>query len=294
MKTLVFGGSGFLGSHVADILSDNGHEVTIFDKKESKYIREDQKIIKGDILNSSDIEKVLKEKYDYIYNFAGLADLNHSIDNPKQTFEMNVLGNINILDAIKDNPPKRFIYASTVYVYSENGSFYGISKKASEKVLEEYSKNYNIDFTIIRYGSVYGSRSDDSNRIYRLVHEALKDQKITFKGDGSEVREYINVRDAAQLSFEILSDKYKNQNLILTGLERHTYRELLDMIGEIFNNKVKITFENVKYQGHYKVTPYSYNPTVGKKIVANPYTDFGQGLLELIQEVEKRMNEGNS
>ena len=80
-KVLVFGGSGFLGSHVADVLTSKNYDVTIFDKQESKYIKKNQKFILGDILSVNDVNKAVKNNQ-YVYNFAGLSDLEESKANP--------------------------------------------------------------------------------------------------------------------------------------------------------------------------------------------------------------------
>jgi UDP-glucose 4-epimerase len=288
MKAVVFGGSGFLGSHVADELTRSGHLVTVFDKTPSKYLHGDQKMIQGDILDEVAVRAATKGQ-DVVYNFAGLADLNVSIERPKETLELNVMGNLNILEAARACQIKRYLYASTVYVFSKQGSFYGISKYASEKVVEEFSHQHDMDFTILRYGSVYGPRCDEKNRIYRLLKEALQSGKIVFQGNGEEEREYIHVRDAAKLSVRVLHAKYKNRHIMLTGTERYRYSDLLQMISEILNHKIKIVYLNENYNGHYVRTPYSFSPTVSHKLVANPFTDFGQGLLETIEEINAEM-----
>jgi len=76
MRTIVFGGSGFLGSHVADALSESGHEVVVFDIRKSPYIRPDQKMVVGDILDDKLVEETLqKYSIEVVYNFAGIADI---------------------------------------------------------------------------------------------------------------------------------------------------------------------------------------------------------------------------
>ena len=80
-KIIVFGGSGFLGSHVADKLSHSGYNVSIFDKVESNFILNNQKMIKGNITNSEEVNNALKG-IDYVYNFAGLADIEESKKDP--------------------------------------------------------------------------------------------------------------------------------------------------------------------------------------------------------------------
>ena len=207
MKAIVFGGSGFVGSHVADILSEAGHQVKIFDLKSSPYLRPDQEMISGDILNKQLVEEAI-HGCEVVYNMAGIADLDDASTRPLDTLTQNVLGNTIILEACVSAHVKRFIYASTVYVYSDKGGFYRCSKQASETYIEEFQRQYGLDFTILRYGTLYGPRADERNSIYRYLYQALKDGKITVPGTGEEYREYIHVRDAARLSLEILDEKY--------------------------------------------------------------------------------------
>lgn len=109
--------------------------------------------------------------------------------------------------------------------------------------------------------------------------------RITFAGDGSEEREYIHARDAAKLSVDILAEDFKNQSFILTGIERFPYNQLLEIISEILGGTTRIEYLHQNYKGHYTLTPYSFTPSVGKKLVNNPCIDFGQGLLHCIEHL---------
>ena len=289
MKTIVFGGSGFLGSYVVDVLIARGHEVVIYDLNESSTPNKNAKYIKADILNSSEVLKAIKGS-EIVYNFAGLADLNESISNPRKTLELNIMGNLNIIESCVSHGVKRFVYASSAYVFSSKGAFYGVSKKSSEMIIEEFARQLNLDYTVIRYGAVYGERANKSNRIYRLLHEALKTKKIIFPGDGSEEREYIHARDAAELSVDILSDKYSGKRVILTGVEKFSYSEVLEFINEIMGNDLQIEYLDEDYKGHYVLTPYSFSPAVGVKLVNNPSVDFGQGILECLETLHRDIN----
>lgn len=285
MKVLVFGGAGFLGSYVVDELVARGHDVSVFDLRESQYLNGDARMIVGDILDEDAVRGAVSSQ-DAVYNFAGLADLNDSIDKPVETVHLNVMGNLNILEASRLMGVKRFVYASSVYVFSHKGAFYGASKKSSELIVEQYGEQYDMGYTIIRYGSVYGERGDANNRIYRILRQALTEGKITFPGDGSEEREYIHGRDAGKLSADVIEDdKYLKQNVILTGAERFKYTELLSLIKEMMNNDIEIEMLDQAYKGHYVLTPYSFTPSIGVKLVNNPSLDFGQGLLECISHV---------
>lgn len=291
MKVLVFGGAGFLGSYVVDELIARGHEVTVFDLNPSPYTNGNAKMIVGDIMDVEAVVTAVKGQ-GAVYNFAGLADLNDSIDKPVETVTLNVIGNLNILDAARLAGVKRYIYASSVYVFSQKGAFYGASKKSSELIVEQYGAQYDIDYTIVRYGSVYGERADSNNRIYRILREALSEKKISFQGDGSEEREYVHGRDAAKLSVDVLEDdKYRNQNVILTGIERFRYSELLDFVKEMLNDEITIEMLDQDYEGHYVLTPYSFSPSIGVKLVNNPSVDFGQGILECVNKVFHELQE---
>jgi len=289
-NVVVFGGSGFLGSYVADELTRRGYEVTIADLTTSKYLQDGQKFIKVDILDIEDTKKAIKNM-DIVYNFAAVAELEDAIQNPLNTMNINVIGNLNILESCRQNAKiQRYVYASSAYALSNDGSFYGISKQSSEKLTQEYYKRYGLKYTIIRYGSLYGERPSHNNYIYNLLKDAIVDGELYYKGDGEDLREYIHAADAAKLSVDILEDKqYENEHIILTGTERLKRIELLTMINEIMQNKLSVKQLSDNNMGHYKITPYSFHPTVAKKLVANPYIDLGQGLLECIQEIHKEL-----
>jgi len=284
MKVLVFGGSGFLGSYVVDALVKRGHEVAVYDLKKGVYSNKNVHYITGDILDEEHVSESVKG-VDVVYNFAGLADLNESIDEPKKTINLNIVGNLNIVEACVNSNVSKFVYASSAYVFSQKGGFYGVSKKSSEMIIEEFSRQHNLDYVVIRYGSVYGERADQSNRIYKLLYEALTTNQIIFPGDGKEEREYIHARDAAELSVDVLSEKYTGKRIMLTGVEKFTYMEVLEFIKEMMNDKIKVKYLNDNYKGHYTLTPYSFSPIAGVKLVNNPSVDFGQGVLECLDKI---------
>ncbi len=284
-KVAIFGGSGFLGSYVADELHKRGYDITIVDKVQSKFVQQ-YKFVEVDILDFQSIREIVKDM-DYIYNFVAVSNLDDAIHMPITTMNINVMGNMNILEACRETGKiERFIYASSAYALSEEGSFYGISKRTSEKIIEEYSKRYGLKYTIIRYGSVYGERESHNNYIYNLIKNGLETGVLEYKGSGEDIREYIHAKDVAKLSVDILENReFENQHLILTGIERMKRIELLTMINEILGNRLKIENVDENHFGHYKITPYSFQPTTAKKLVANPFIDLGQGILEVIQTI---------
>lgn len=285
MKTIIFGGSGFVGSHVAEALDDFGHEVTIFDLDKSPYQRPSQKFISGSILDQKRVQKAVKGQ-DVVYNLAGIADIGEARLRPLDTVNLNILGNSILLEAAIQAQVKRYVFASTIYVYSQSGSFYRTSKQACELYIEEYQKQYGLDYTIMRYGTLYGRRTSVGNSISRYLQEALLNRKIHFHGNGEEIREYIHVADAAQCSVDILANEFRNQHVIITGHQPMKAKDMLGMIKEIVGTDVEVEFQTpTQDNGHYRVTPYSFNPRIGKKLIKNHYLDFGQGLLDCLEEI---------
>ncbi|MEO1122879.1 MAG: NAD(P)-dependent oxidoreductase [Cyanobacteria bacterium J06639_16] len=288
MKVAVIGGSGFLGSHVADQLSLAGHQVRIFDRSPSPWLRPDQEMMVGDLLDLSAVEQAVAD-CTVVYNFAALADLNQARDKPIDTVRINILGNVNVLDACYRYGIKRFIYASTVYVYSREGGFYRCSKQAAEQYVEEYQRVFNLDYTILRYGSLYGPRSNESNGLFRIVRNALETGQVSYQGSPEAMREYIHVQDAARASVAALGEAFQNQSVVLTGQEPMRVLDLLKMLAEILNIPDGVEFVEGDYAGHYVRTPYAYQPKLGLKYVPPLHVDLGQGLLELISEIQQAM-----
>ena len=292
MNAIVFGGSGFLGSHVADALTNAGHRVRIYDIRQSEHLNSKQEMIVGDILDGQNVRNAVKDM-DVIYNFAGIADIDEASRKPIETIKYNVLGNVILLDAAVKEKIRRFIYASTVYVYSDSGSFYRCSKIACENYIEAFQKQYGLSYTILRYGTLYGSRADIHNSIRRFITQAMTDGKITYPGNGEEIREYINVIDAAMASVEILSPDFENEHVIFTGHYPMKVKDLLLMIREILKKDIFIEYVMPKSEDpmdHYMITPYTFIPKIGKKYVKNYYTDMGQGLLICMQEIYDKLN----
>jgi UDP-glucose 4-epimerase len=286
-KVLVFGGFGFLGYYLVKELLQRNYEVSVADININEELLSLVNYYQCDISNSKEVNLVFsKSNFDIVYNLAGFANLDQAIENPLETIQLNVIGNIHIIEACLAHKVDRFVYASSAYAVSNKGSFYGISKLASEKIIEEYNKKNNLSFVILRYGSVYSEKEYSNNYIYNLVRGAVINGRIDHKGDGKEIREYIHAADAAKLSVDVIeSDVYKNIHVILTGTERMKRIELFNMIKEILNNKVEVNCNDIGYNNHYKFTPYSFEASVSRKLIANPHIDMGQGILECIRAV---------
>ena len=284
-NVLVIGGSGFMGSHTADVLSENGNIVSILDKVSSPWLRSDQNMIVGDAMDSDILESSM-QSVDCVYYFAGIADIAKAKSNPYNTIEINIMGLTKALESAVKNNVKQFIYASTMYVYSSHGSFYRASKQAAEIIIEAYQENYGIDFVFLRYGSLYGPRSQDWNGIKGFAQQVIKTGVLEYSGNGSEVREYIHVLDAAKLSVKALQEEYKNRAVTITGQQSMKVSDMFSMIFEIEGKEVDINYlDEHKGSSHYGNTPYRYTPKTSMKIIPTEFVDLGQGLLDIVEEI---------
>jgi len=241
----------------------------------------------GDVLDVEKLHKTITGA-EVVYNFAALADLNEAIEQPLKTVNINILGNLNVMEAAHAHGVKRFIYASTIYVHSREGGFYRCSKHASEMYVEEYQKIYGLDYTILRYGSLYGPRADETNGLYRIVRSALKNGVVSYEGDIDAMREYIHAEDAARASIDALNDEFINESIVLTGQEPMKVIDMLKILSEILGfSPESVKFIEDQYAGHYVRTPYAYQPKLGRKYIPPVHVDLGQGLLQIINEIDR-------
>lgn len=286
-KVLVIGGLGFLGSQIAEELIKLDYKVTIFDISNADFKKDNYEYICGDILNIEILNTAIA-KADIVYHTAGISDIDEADKNPVDTVNFNVLGSLNIINLCNKYSVK-LMFASTVYVYSKYGSFYRASKQSVETILEVFGQKFDLNYTILRYGSLYGPKAQNWNGVKKHILNMIDNNKIIVAGTGQERREFIHVKDAAKLSILSLEDKYKHKAVSITGIQVLTQSELLSIIGEILDKDIKIDFDHdSRSRDHYQLTPYQYTPKHSIKLISNEYIDIGQGILEVIEEIKSQ------
>ena len=286
IKVLVIGGSGFLGSHVADELSSRDFLVSIYDQKKSFWKKKNQNFFLGKINDTKKLDNLIK-KNDIVYNFAGVADLNEGSKKPLESINENIYATAKIVESCIKYKIRRFVDTSTIYVYSEKGSFYKCSKQAAESYIEEYSKQFNMKFTILRFGSLYGPRSNYQNGLYKIVYDYLKNKNISYFGSKNTIREYIHVKDAATSCVDILDKKFANKVVVITGKNKIYVKKLLSIFSTLIKYNKKIKFKNIDNPNHYEKNPYSFSRNFGIKYFSKKNTNIKDGLEELISVVKK-------
>lgn len=281
IKSLVIGGSGFLGSHLIDLLSKKNHIVTNFDIKKSKWNNKSVKFVKGNILNEKLISQVIKDK-DYVFLFAGLSDLDEALVKPLKAIKMNILATSLVSKYCVIHNVKRLIFASSIYANSEEGGFYSSSKRAAEDFILQFSKKQKLKFTILRYGSLYGPRSNYKNGLYRILINALKKRKLEYYGFPHNKRKYIDVETASKLTFISLKKKFENKYLNLVGKENIKILKLFQEIEKILSLRMKKKFYRKKIIGHYVVKPTRFRVKIGNNLFLKKEDTFFKKLKKFI------------
>ncbi len=217
MKVIVTGGAGFIGSHLVDKLLANGDEVTVLDNfstgriENLKHIQNHIEIIEGNLNNLNNLNDLIKDKQ-WVFHLAALADIVPSIQNPKQYFEANVTGTLNLLEACIDQNISKFIYAASsscygipkIYPTPETAKInteypYALTKRLGEELVMHWANIYNIPAISLRLFNVYGPRSRTSGT-YGAVFGVFLAQKLAKKpftvvGDGMQTRDFTFVSD---------------------------------------------------------------------------------------------------
>ena len=292
-KVVVFGGAGFLGRYtVRRLIRENKYVVYSFDQVPSPDLKKKYSIV-GNVLNREDVRSIVKDAH-IVFNYAAIANIEACIDDPVKAVETNILGNTIILDECAKAKVNRFVLASSVYSESGLGGVYRSTKNVCESLTKDYKKYYNLNYTILRYGTIYGPGADKNNSVYRFLDQAL-DGKITYQGTGCERRDYIHASDAADLTIKSLGSKYKNRCMILTGERSFRTSGILTIISEIMNKDVEIKYNQSKNKSlitsHYQTTPYKYGEDIPKKMLASEYIDIGLGLVGCLGEISDKRKE---
>tara|TARA_A100001011_G_scaffold387334_1_gene464928 strand:+ start:83 stop:952 length:870 start_codon:yes stop_codon:yes gene_type:complete len=289
MKIIVIGGSGFLGKHVVADLISNRHEITIFDLNIENEEDKRFKYIKGDIKNYDNVLNATKG-HDVVMHLGAISDIDECDSNPLEASQVNIIGTVNILQSCIENSINKILFASTVYVSGHSGGIYRCTKEASENLIREYSKKNDLNYIILRYGSLYGPGSDQRNGLYRIISNALRDGFVSYEGDDNTTREYIQVSDAAKSTNAILFGDLNNSTIVITGQQSIKVKDLLKTISEIMGYEKEVKFISKKQSGHYIRTPSSYIKEYPRKYIPKLHIDLGEGLVDLIDYVKKINN----
>jgi UDP-glucose 4-epimerase len=292
MRALVTGGSGFLGSHVADAATARGLDVRLLDLEPSPFRTDAHEQVIADVRDPAAVADAMVG-CDVVLHLAAVADLGTANADPVRAEAVNVDGTRNVLAAARAHGARRVVHASSIYVHARAGGAYRDTKRRAERLVLE-ARDDGLPATVLRFGSLYGPRADPANAVRRILLQALTEGRIDFWGDGTEVREYVHVHDAADLALDALGDTHEGAVLHLTGRQRVTTRELLDLVAEMVGG-VEVTLQDRPFEGRYRLTPYALDDEpveLGRTLVGTTAIDLGPGLLHTLHALRRELATG--
>jgi UDP-glucose 4-epimerase len=220
--SLVTGGAGFIGSHVAAHLLRRGHQVVVLDDLSGGFVENvphGAALVEGTILDHDLIDRLFQQRhFDYVYHLAAYAaeGLSHFIK--RFNYNNNLVGTVNLINAAVNHGVKRFVFTSSIAVYGEGQTPmteemlpvpedpYGIAKLAAEQELKVSQRMFGLDYVIFRPHNVYGERQNVGDRYRNVVgifmNQVLRDEPMTVFGDGEQQRAFTHVNDIAPVIAE--------------------------------------------------------------------------------------------
>lgn len=225
-KCLITGCAGFIGSHLADNLVAQGHEVVGIDNFSTGSrvnINPNVKFYEADITDVDTLDKIfMEEKPQWVFHEAANARTQVSVDDPRFDMENNILGTLNMLLAARKHKVKRFVYASSCIVYAPNTPYY-VSKQAGEEYTKVFAKVYGMSTVALRYSNVYGSlrqseKGSHINALASLRKSKRETGRIWITGDGTQTRQWSHVEDVCRANMLAANSDATGMYDICTGV----------------------------------------------------------------------------
>ena len=248
-KVLVTGGAGFIGREVVKQLQQNGYVVTVLDKAEKPLDFTNVKYIRGDLQNAAKCV-VACAGQDFVIHLAAKPRIPESFIDPDSYFDDNVTGTKNILTAASAVGIRKFVYASSSSVYGNNPAphkpfhkpdplnYYSMTKLFGEHLCKQYKNMFNLNYTILRFFTVYGDEQpDDDNKglmISKFYRLAAEGKPLTVHGDGQYKRDYIHVSDVAKACISSVESRVKSEIFNVGTGENISVNEVIDILKEFF------------------------------------------------------------
>jgi len=266
MKAIVTGGAGFIGSHLVDRLLAEGYGVTVVDNMSYGYMENVEHlsgnpllaIHKVDIRDAEKLDRLLAG-HDVVFHMAAHADIRKSLADHRVDLENNLVGTLNILEAMTKNKIHDMVFASSSALYGEASirptpegyspvqtSLYGASKLACEAFAQAYAESAPIRLWSFRFANVIGERCR-RGVVWDFVHKLLRNPiELEILGDGKQSKEYLYVEDCVNgmmIGYRKASGKVNTFNL---GMEEQT---LVDTVADLVIEEMALSNVKRKYMG---------------------------------------------
>lgn len=258
-KCIVFGGNGFIGSHLVDQLVAEGHEVSCFDRFSDDHTQyEATNVVKfaGDIMNQDDVNRALQGQ-EFVFHFISTTTPASAENDPTLDIKTNTIASVELFEKCVEHKVKKVFFASTGgAIYGEQHaeqlkesaptlpfSPYAIGKLTIENYLRYFYKKFQLDYIVVRISNPFGTRQGLNKKqgvIPIFLRNLVEDLPLTVYGDGEMVRDYIYVKDAVRM-ISTLVDKPTRHHVYNIGAgQGHTINDLLAHIEAVTGKRPTI------------------------------------------------------
>jgi UDP-glucose 4-epimerase len=304
MKSLITGGAGFIGSHIARTLLEQRMDVRILDNfssgKRENLKGLDVEILEGDLRDASIVTKAV-QGVEIIFHEAAFVSVPESMEKPQECFDVNITGTSNLFEAARKANVRRVVIASSAAVYGDSTvmplaedtplrqlSPYAVSKRVDEMYADLFTNQFGLEVAALRYFNVYGPRQRPDSMyaaaVPIFIRRMLDNKPITVYGDGGQTRDLINVRDVVQANLLASQHPAAPGQIfnVCTGVETRLL-DLLDILYKIFPNAPKHIHAEPRAGDIYRSigTPKKIMDTLGFK----PQVSLADGLFEAVEEM---------
>ncbi|MCJ0973657.1 NAD-dependent epimerase/dehydratase family protein [Pseudomonas sp. PS1] len=302
---LVTGGAGFIGSNLVDLLLAHGHSVRILDnlstgKQANLPSHPRVEFIKGDVADVQLVRRAV-QGCQAVVHLAAVASVQASVEDPVGTHQSNLVGTLNICEAMREAGIRRVVFASSAAVYGNNGDGeaideetpkapltpYAADKLASEHYLDFYRRQHGLEPVVFRFFNIYGPRQDPSSPYSGVIsiftERALKRQPITVFGDGEQTRDFLYVGDLVELLGQALKQEEIDVGAINVGLNRATsLNQLLAAIGDVVGELPPVSYQAAR-SGDIRHSRADNARLLQRYRLPNPVTGMREGLARLLE-----------
>jgi UDP-glucose 4-epimerase len=268
MKVFITGGAGFIGSWITEKLVANGHQVTVYDNFSSGLhenlaaVKNKINIVEADIRDYEKLKESMKG-HDMVNHQAAQLEITTAIDSPQMDVDVNIVGSLNVLRAMKENDIRKAVFASSACVYGNLNEYlvdedvelhpnweYGVSKLAVEKYCDIFALYEGMNIASLRYSIVYGVREWYGRVLTIFMKRATEDKDFILFDKGDNVRDFVYVEDVADLSILLTENNWYGHVVLNASSGKATSTEVLSRkiqsaVKEQQDKEVNVIYENI-------------------------------------------------
>ncbi|MDH4359018.1 MAG: NAD-dependent epimerase/dehydratase family protein [Candidatus Berkelbacteria bacterium] len=307
-KILVTGGAGFIGSNFCNMMAEKGHRITAFDDLslgKTESLSKKARFVKGNVNKKEDLKKAGSD-FDYIVHLAASSSAPMFAKDMYYAYQNNVAGHIAVMLWAREIGAKKMLFASTSSIYGNNPTpltedqevippnHYSVTKMAQEGASRVYSKAEGLEIIAFRFMSIYGLNEEHKTTFANLVSQFIwgmaKDEEPILYGDGTQERDFTNVKDVVQ-GIELAMNSPKKYGFTVFNIGTNkciNLIELVKLINKVMGKKTRPKFIPNPVKEGYVKSQLADITKISKELGYKPRVELEDGIREIVENLAKR------